>query len=139
FKVCPTALVFGLWDSTGPKGGLGAKFQRALVSEIVGINAVKGAKTASRIDPTNISKDAAVLYKAAASGEMWTANANEAEKDEKGEPIKVGKKEKAGKPSAVVHGNIAPSIDDVAGGVTIEAAKHTVVLSLATLRRLGFE
>ena len=31
FKVCPTGLVFGLWDSTGPKGGLGAKFQRALV------------------------------------------------------------------------------------------------------------
>jgi len=30
FKVCPTGLVFGLWDSTGPKGGLGAKFQRAL-------------------------------------------------------------------------------------------------------------
>ena len=35
YKLCPTALVFGLWDSTGPKGGLGAKFQRALVSEIV--------------------------------------------------------------------------------------------------------
>jgi CRISPR-associated protein Csb1 len=32
FKVCPTGLVFGLWDSTGPKGGLGAKFQRALVA-----------------------------------------------------------------------------------------------------------
>ena len=29
FKVCPTALVFGLWDSTGPKGGMGAKFARA--------------------------------------------------------------------------------------------------------------
>ena len=26
FKYCPTALVFGVWDSTGPKGGLGAKF-----------------------------------------------------------------------------------------------------------------
>lgn len=31
FELCPTALVFGVWDSTGPKGGLGAKFQRALV------------------------------------------------------------------------------------------------------------
>ena len=138
FKVCPTGLVFGLWDSTGPKGGLGAKFQRALVSEIVGINAAHGSKTASRIDPTNIRKDADVLYKAANRDEWWTTNPEDAEKDEKGEPVRVGKAEKAGKPSAVLHGNIAPSIDEVAGGVTIDEAKHTVVLSLASLRRLGF-
>lgn len=138
FKVCPTGLVFGLWDSTGPKGGLGAKFQRALVSEIVGINAAHGSKTASRIDPLNIKKDATVLYKASNSDEMWTANPDEAEKDKDGQPVKVGKSEKAGKPSAVLHGNIAPSIDSVGGGVTIDEARHTVVLSLASLRRLGF-
>lgn len=138
FKVCPTGLVFGLWDSTGPRGGLGAKFQRALVSEIVGINAVAGSKTGSRLDPMNINKDAAAIYKAANGDEMWTDNPELAAKDEKGEPIKVGKKEKAGKPSEVNHGNIAPSIDEVAGGVTIDYAAHTVVLSLAALRRLGF-
>lgn len=138
FKVCPTGLVFGLWDSTGPKGGLGAKFQRALVSEIVGINAAHGTKTASRIDPLNIAKDAAVLYKASQKEAMWTTNREEAEKDEEGEPVKVGKAEKAGKPSAVLHGNIAPTIDSVGGGVTIDEARHTVVLSLASLRRLGF-
>lgn len=137
FKVCPTGLVFGLWDSTGPKGGLGAKFQRALVSEIVGINAAHGSKTSSRIDPLNIAKDAAVLYKAANSDEMWTTNPEEAERKD-GEPVKVGKSEKAGKPSAVLHGNIAPTIDSVGGGVTIDEARHTVVLSLASLRRLGF-
>ncbi len=137
FKVCPTGLVFGLWDSTGPKGGLGAKFQRALVSEIVGVNAASGSKTASRIDPLNIAKDAAVLYKAANGDEIWTANPDEAEK-KAGEAIKVGSEKKAGRPSAVLHGNIAPSIDDVAGGVTIDKATHTVVLSLAALRRLGF-
>lgn len=137
FKVCPTGLVFGLWDSTGPKGGLGAKFQRALVSEIVGINAVHGSKTSSRIDPLNIAKDAALLYKAANSEEMWTVNPQDAKK-ENGQPVKVGKSEKAGKPSAVLHGNIAPSIDSVGGGVTIDEARHTVVLSLASLRRLGF-
>lgn len=137
FKVCPTGLVFGLWDSTGPKGGLGAKFQRALVSEIVGINAANGSKTASRIDPLNIAKDAAVLYKAANGNEIWTANPDEAEMKD-GEPTKVGSEKKAGKPSAVLHGNIAPSIDAVGGGVTIDEARHTVVLSLASLRRLGF-
>jgi CRISPR-associated protein Csb1 len=138
FKVCPTGLLFGLWDSTGPKGGLGVKFQRALVSEIVGINVAPGSKTASRMDPQNIAKDAAVLYKAANRDEIWTANPEDAEKDETGEAVKVGKKEKAGKPSAVLHGNIAPSIDSVGGGVTLDEARHTVVLSLASLRRLGF-
>jgi CRISPR-associated protein Csb1 len=139
FRVCPTALVFGLWDSTGPKGGLGAKFQRALVSEIVGINAEPGSKTASRIEQTNIRKDAAILYKALDSDQMWTTNPDDAQKDNDGQPIKVGKKEKAGRPSAVLLGNIAPSVDSVGGGVTIDEARHTVVLSLAALRRLDFK
>lgn len=135
FKVCPTGLVFGLWDSTGPKGGLGAKFQRALVSEIVGINAAPGSKTASRIDPLNILKKAADIYEAQDDNERWTTNTEDAKKNEKGEPIKFGKE---GKLSEVNHGNVTPSIDSVAGGVTIDEARHTVVLSLAALRRLGF-
>jgi len=134
FKVCPTGLVFGLWDSTGPKGGLGAKFQRALVSEIVGINAVAGSKTESRIDPLNILKKAADIYVAADENERWTTDVSKANK-ENGEPVKFGKE---GKPSEVNHGNVTPSIDSVAGGVTIDEARHTVVLSLASLRRLGF-
>lgn len=142
FKVCPTGLVFGLWDSTGPKGGLGAKFQRALVSEIVGINAANGSKTASRIDPLNILKKAADIYVAADDNERWTTDVEKAKKYEKddkdhkkGEPIRFGKE---GKPSEVNHGNVTPSIDSVGGGVTIDEAKHVVVLSLASLRRLGF-
>lgn len=134
FKVCPTALIFGLWDSTGPKGGLGAKFQRALVSEIVGIDAVPGSKTESRIDPLNILKKAADIYVAADEQEGWTTDVSNA-KTEKGEPIKFGKE---GKPSEVNHGNVTPGIDTLGGGVTIDEARHTVVLSLASLRRLGF-
>ncbi|MCC6903328.1 MAG: type I-U CRISPR-associated protein Cas7, partial [Polyangiaceae bacterium] len=138
-------LVFGLWDSTGPNGGLGAKFQRALVSEIAGINAAPGNKTASRIDPLNILKKAADIYEADGD-ERWTTEIERAKKYEKdderkppkykkGDPIKFGKE---GKPSEVNHGNVTPSIDAIAGGVTIDEAKHTVVLSLAALRRLGF-
>lgn len=134
FKVCPTGLVFGLWDSTGPKGGLGAKFQRALVSEIVGINAVAGSKTESRIDPLNILKKAADIYVATDDKERWTTDPSLAKK-QKGEPVRFGKE---GKPSEVNHGNVTPSIDPIGGGVTIDQARHTVVLSLATLRRLGF-
>jgi CRISPR-associated protein Csb1 len=137
FKVCPTGLVFGVWDSTGPKGGLGAKFQRTLVSEIVGINVAIGTKTESRIDPVTNGKTDLELYKPVSRDEMWTLDPSQA-RTENGKPVKVGKKDKAGKPSAVVLGNIAPSIDSVSGGVTIDEAKHTVVLSLASLRRLGF-
>lgn len=138
FKVCPTGLIFGVWDSTGPKGGLGAKFQRALASEIVGINATIGSKTESRIDPLNIAKQSGVIYVAEDAKEMWTPNVENAKRNEKGEPIKWGNGEKAGKPSAVLHGNVTPSIDSVGGGVTIDEATQTVVLSLASLRRLGF-
>ncbi len=31
FELCPTALIFGMWDSHGARGGLGEKLQRALV------------------------------------------------------------------------------------------------------------
>jgi hypothetical protein len=37
FELRPTALIFGMWHSTGPKGGLDAKFERAMVSEIIGV------------------------------------------------------------------------------------------------------
>lgn len=134
FKVCPTGLIFGLWDSTGPNGGLGAKFQRALVSEIVGLNAVAGSKTSSRIDPLNILKKSADIYEAEGD-ERWTTDAAKAKRDDNGQILKFGKE---GKPSEVNHGNVTPGIDTIAGGVTIDEAKQTVVLSLAALRRLGF-
>lgn len=63
YNLCPTALIFGLWDSTGPKGGLGAKFQRAVVSEIIGVNAEIGVKTSSRIDPLGMRAAAKVIKK----------------------------------------------------------------------------
>jgi CRISPR-associated protein Csb1 len=133
FRTCPTGLVFGIWDSTGPKGGLGAKFARALVSEIVGVNAVAGTKTSSRIDPTGIVKKAAEIYAAASETEGWTHDPGAA-RIEKRKPVKFGN----GRPSEVNHSNIPPTVDDQAGGVTIDFARHTVVLSLAALRKIGF-
>ncbi len=130
FELCPTALVFGLWDSTGPKGGLGAKFARAMVSEIVGINTETGVKTSSRIDPTQIMLQAGPLFRAKDGN--WTLDEKQAVRDKKG-PIKLGKD---GKPSEANHGNVTPSIDK--GGVTISKALQTTVLSLPALRRLRF-
>ena len=127
FGLCPTALVFGLWDSTGPRGGLGAKFQRAIVSEIIGYNAVVGSKTESRIDPAEIKLGAGPLYECKSETDAaphWT--------------LKKGnnKKLKTGRPSEANHGNVTPSISE--GGFTLSEARQTTTLSLAVLRRLRF-
>jgi CRISPR-associated protein Csb1 len=136
---CPTALVFGVWDSTGPRGGLGAKFQRCLVSEIVGMDVVAGVKTASRIDPAGIERKSGPVYAHKDATQEWTLDKNEA-RHEKGKPVEFSRKGAEGKgvPSAINHGNIPPSIDGEAGGVTMAYAVQTTVLSLAGLRRLRF-
>jgi len=130
FEFCPHALVLGIWDSTGPKGGLGAKFARAMVSEIVGIDAVFGVKTSSRIDPLQISKQAGPLFRR--EDGSWTLKPSEAvqERDSKGkltgkvllykqvgkkdvyfDPVKqAGEVPDAGKPSAANHGNVTPDL-----------------------------
>jgi CRISPR-associated protein Csb1 len=139
YKHCPTALVFGVWDSTGPKGGLGAKFQRCLVSEIVGMDVIAGVKTASRIDPASIEKKAGPVYAHKDTAQEWTLDKSEA-RLEKNKPVEFSRKGSEGKgnPSAINHGNIPPSIDAEAGGVTMAYAVQTTVLSLAALRRLRF-
>lgn len=134
FRYAPTGLLFGQWDSTGPKGGLGAKFQRAYVSEVVGLDAKIGTKVGSRIDPLQIERSAAVVYEHADPEQRWTLEGDEAAV-EKGKPKTAGSD---GRPSEINHGNIAPSIDGLAGGVTISSARQTTVISFAALRRLKF-
>jgi CRISPR-associated protein Csb1 len=138
FALCPTALVFGVWDSTGPKGGLGAKFQRALTAEIVAIGAQEGKKVGSRLDPLGIQANVP-LYARKGNTDDWTIDPAEAEL-EKGKPLPFvrGKADGKGKPSAANHSNIAPTIDTFAGGITFDYAVQTAVLSLPALRRLRF-
>lgn len=140
YGLCPTALVFGMWDSTGPKGGLGAKFQRALVSEVIGVGVELGRKTSSRIDPAGIQTNAGLVYEAADRDEEWTLDEAKASRDKKGAPIKFSRtgNDKAGKPSSINHANVKPSIESEAGGVTMDYALQTTVLSLPALRRLRF-
>jgi CRISPR-associated protein Csb1 len=142
YQYCPTALVFGVWDSTGPRGGLGTKFQRALVSEIVGVGAVAGVKTASRIDPASIQANVPVYHRKDDKDD-WTIREDQAlrEKGDKGKPVLFSRRgaEGKGKPSAINHSNVAPTIDTTAGGVTIDYALQTTVLSIAALRRLRFQ
>ena len=158
FRLCPTALIFGTWDSTGSQGGHGNKFARAVVAEIVGFGAAFGVRTSSRIDPLGIRT--CDIYEDA-SGD-WTTDESRARKSDDGLPIKYGKnKETKGKPSALNHSNVVPdlvrykenvAVSDVLkaesvqakkgeiapGGVTVDYAQQTTVLSLAALRRLQF-
>lgn len=142
FRYAPTSLLFGMWDSTGPKGGLGSKFQRAYVSEIVGLDAAVGRKVSSRIDPLQIEKvqPDGKVYNSADPNEVWTLDEASAEM-KKGKPVFASRGSDsgdAGQPSKINHGNIAPSIDPAAGGVTISKAVQTTVISLAALRNLRF-
>jgi len=127
FEICPTALVFGVWDSHGANGGLGEKFQRALVSEVIGIGVEKGVRPSSRIDPVvRTTKDLPVVRREDGS---WA----EAPEGASGS-LKL---------SEVGLGNVTPSLVDKNkkpnhGGVTIRAARQITVISLPALRRLRF-
>lgn len=138
FRWSPTTLLLGGWDSTGPKGGKGAKYERAMTSEVVAINVQRGVKTSSRIDPAGIELKAGSVFEGEDGN--WVLDEQEALKDKKGKPVLVSSasERKPGRPSQVNHGNIAPSIDDRAGGVTADRIESTMVLSFPALRRLRF-
>jgi CRISPR-associated protein Csb1 len=137
-ETSPTALLFGAWHSTGEGGGLGAKFPRCFVSEIVAVDVpvedrppdprtgeievrTSGRRTGSRIDPLGVLRKVEVFK----SPEGWDVVKERA-----------GKGAKAARPSEINHGNIAPSVQPL--GITCDYAEHTAVLSFAGLRRLGF-
>jgi CRISPR-associated protein Csb1 len=156
-ETSPTALLFGAWHSTGEGGGLGAKFPRCLVSEIVAVNVpvedgpadsrtgevevrTSGRRTGSRIDPLGILRDVAI-YQSKDDPADWTpfeaAAATSGSGTNKKQILFVRKKgDKAGKPSVINHGNVTPTVQPL--GVTCDHAEHTAVLSFAGLRRLGF-
>lgn len=137
-EISPTALLFGAWHSTGEGGGLGAKFARSLISEIVAIDVpvdefvsnqrtgeldvrTAGRRTGSRIDPLGVLRKVEVF-----KGENGWATTEAA----------AGKKAKQVRPSEINHGNIAPTVQML--GVTCDHIEHSFVLSFASLRRLRF-
>jgi CRISPR-associated protein Csb1 len=130
FRLCPTALLFGTWDSQSGAGVNSAKFARALVSEIIGFDAVQGKRTSSRIDPLGIKAMPGTIYES--KTEQWTLDPSKAVKS-KDKPQLFKKK---GTPAEINHGNIPPTISD--GGVTFREARQTAVLSFAQIRKLRF-
>ena len=136
-ELSPTALLFGAWHSQGEGGGLGAKFPRSLVSEIMGIDTpvdeipntrtgeveprTAGQRTGSRIDPLGVLRKVEVFK----GGSGWSTDQKEA-----------GTRAKKVRPSEINHGNIAPTVQPL--GVTCAYVEHRTVITLAGLRRLCF-
>ncbi len=137
-EVSPTALVFGAWHSQGEGGGMGAKFPRTIVSEIVAVNTPveefvvdkqtnemgvgnAGRRTSSRIDPLGILRKVKVFK--GPSG--WNTDQQSA-----------GKGAKEARPSEINHSNITPSVEQL--GVTCDYAEHRATITLAGIRRLQF-
>jgi len=146
FAQAPSALLFGCWDSTGAAGGLGNKFARIVTSEIVGINAEWGSTQGGvRQDPLAINSNVEI---AIGPNDDWTVVGK----------ATVTKKERAKgtRPSEINHGNVLVKVETgvketvdadgviqsqrlpLKGGVTVDYALQTTVLSLAGLRRLRF-
>ena len=146
FASSPSALLFGCWDSTGAAGGLGNKFARSVTSEIIGINAEWGTTQGGvRQDPLGISSNVEIAI------------------DQEGDWSLLGKasggrkeRAKGTRPSEINHGNVLVKVESgvretvdadgviqsqrlpLKGGVTVDHALQTTVLSLTALRRLRF-
>ena len=162
-EISPTALLFGAWHSTGEGGGLGAKFARCLVSELIAVNVpVEEVAVNTR---TGVS-DRRTGMTARFDGETLVVNYRTREIDyhqtaarrtgSRIDPLGVlkkvevfkgdagwstnaaaaGAKAKKVRPSEINHGNIAPSVEPL--GITCDHVEHSFVLSFAALRRLRF-
>ncbi|MDQ7828650.1 MAG: type I-U CRISPR-associated RAMP protein Csb1/Cas7u [Armatimonadota bacterium] len=129
FELCPTALLFGMWDSTGPKGGLGAKFERAMVSEIVGVGVEVGdLRRGVRRDPLGTSRDVTVIPSEDRTEFRVAEGRNRGVR-----PSKLGL---ASVPFPKQTDQ--KTRENYYDGVTIEYAEQTTTLSLICLRRLRF-
>jgi CRISPR-associated protein Csb1 len=120
YEICPHALVFGMWGSPDKPGGLGAKFERAYISEIMGVDTlVVEQRSGFRVDPLGASSK--VMVAAVADG---------------GFQVVEEKTKNALRPSEINHGNIV--FDSSNGGIRCRFAEQTTVISFGALRKLRF-
>lgn len=132
FQYDPTSLLFGSWDSTGVSGGLGEKYTRCVVSEIVAINASEAKRKGTRVDPFNTASAVPIKeIQAATDDQVWKSMIAKGEK----------KKKDMSKPSSINHGNIIWPEEgkaDLHGGITCDYIQQSATISFPALRQLRF-
>ncbi|MCB1097442.1 MAG: type I-U CRISPR-associated protein Cas7 [Verrucomicrobiae bacterium] len=122
-SLSPSSLLFGSWDSTGVSGGLGEKYARCVVSEIVAVNSKIGGREGVRADPLNSSGDVdCVKIAETEKYDIWKNRQAKTKKDKN-------------RASAINHGNI---VWDAHGGVTCDYIQQSITISFPALRQLRF-
>jgi CRISPR-associated protein Csb1 len=120
YEICPTALVFGMWGSPEKPGGLGAKFERSYISEIVAVDAlVVNQRSGFRVDPLGASSKVPLLQTMDGGFQVTTEKAKNTVR-----------------PSELNHGNIV--FESTNGGIRCRFAEQTTVISFGALRKLRF-
>jgi len=129
FQSSPASLLFGSWDSTGITGGLGEKYTRCVVSEVVGVKVERMQfRAGTRVDPLNIAAAVAPGGILRETGDkMW-------------EQI-GGNRANIQRPSELNHGSVpwdGGSSQEPHGGVTCDSIRFSTTISFPALRLLGF-
>lgn len=126
FQYCPTSLLFGIWDSHGEKGGMGVKFQRCLVSEIVAYGIETGRHFAGKGDPM-VNSSPKFDPKIAGKYGLHIPKQDKASAYGLGmiAPNEIRGKDQSGK----VH---------PLGGITAKRIEQVSLISLTSLRKLHF-
>lgn len=125
FQISPASLLLGSWDSTGVSGGLGEKYTRCVVSELVGINCLEASRGGVRVDPLNIAAS------------LKPDEIQSKEKDAMWAELK--KKSKFSKPSEINHSSVPWGNDaGTHGGVSVDYIQQSTTISLPALRQLRF-
>ena len=123
FQISPASLLFGCWDSTGISGGLGEKYTRCVVSELVAVNSLEAKRSGVRVDPLNVGTEQSISkILGETDDEMWKR-------------LRESKK-KFTKPTEINHGNVPWG--DTLNGVTCDYTQQSTTISIAALRQLHF-
>lgn len=126
-EVFPVGILLGCWASRkkNPQGT--TRLARILSSEIVAVDAVDGARPASRIDRHHVSSAVKVLPTGDTSKDRFVIAQSDDGKAPKG----------AESPAELGYGNIPPSYAPH-GGITMDHAIQIATISLPALRECGF-
>ena len=133
YKLCPTALVFGMWGSPDKPGGMGVKFERAFVSEIIAVDVVKNGREGTDSDGLQTRKDLVDTRAGYRIDPLSSSKTVMVRQNEDGSfQVGVGKT----RPSEINHGNIP--FEGPNSGIRFRHAEQTTVVSLGALRKLRF-